>query len=75
MPNTSKLGLRRALDAFFFGFGQAFNLSGAAVDRGRFGRGFAGDAQALAGDWARALQRADEVVRSSVQARAGVKRR
>jgi hypothetical protein len=63
--NNGKPSLRRALDAFFFGFAQAFNVSGSVVNRGRFGRGFAGDAEALAGDWQRSLARADAIVRNS----------
>lgn len=55
--STERPGLRRRLNAFFFGFGQAFNVSGTAVNRGRYARGVAGDAQALAGDWGRSLAR------------------
>lgn len=67
MTSTRKLSLRRTLDAFFFGFGQAFNVSGAVVNRGRFARGFAGDAEALAGDWQRSVNRANGLVRASAE--------
>jgi hypothetical protein len=61
--NPSKPSLRRAFDAFLLGFGSAFNVSGAAVNRGRYSRGLAGDARALAGDWQRSLHAADPVLR------------
>lgn len=63
--DNGKPSLRRALDAFFFGLGQAFNVSGSVVNRGRFGRGFAGDAEAIAGDWRRSLQQANRMVRTT----------
>jgi hypothetical protein len=59
---TGRPGLRRALDAFFFGFGQAINVSGSVVNRGRYARGLAGDAKALQGDWRRSLDMANERV-------------
>jgi hypothetical protein len=63
--DRTKPSFRRALDAFFFGVGQAFNVSGSVVNRGRFGRGLAGDAEALAGDWRRSLDRANGMVRTT----------
>lgn len=70
MSNRRKPALRRALDAFFLGFGQAMNVSGSVVNRGRFAGGFAGDAKALAGDWQRSLSMADQHART--QRSAGV---
>lgn len=58
-----KLSLKRAWDAFFFGFGQAFNITGRVADRGRYARGSAGDAEAIAGDWRRSLERADDLLK------------
>lgn len=66
--STDGPGLGRRLNAFFFGFGQAFNVSGMAVNRGRYARGVAGDAQALAGDWGRSLGRASAMRASSRRA-------
>lgn len=60
-----KPSFRRALDAFFLGFGNALNVSGAVVNRGRYSRGLAGDARALAGDWQRSLSAADQVLRAT----------
>ena len=61
----SKLSLRRALHAFFLGFGHTLNVSGSVVNRGRYSRGLAGDARALAGDWQRSLHAADQVLRAT----------
>jgi hypothetical protein len=63
--NPSKPSLRRALDAFFLGFGNALNVSGSVVNRGRYSRGLAGDARALAGDWQRSLSAADQILRAT----------
>jgi hypothetical protein len=45
----------RAVSAILFGMAHAFDLGGTlAHRRGRFGRGLAGDAEALRQDWMRA---------------------
>ncbi|HEX5870034.1 MAG TPA: hypothetical protein VFY65_06455 [Longimicrobium sp.] len=45
----------RAIPAILFGMAHAFDLGGTlAHRRGRFGRGAAGDAEALRQDWIRA---------------------
>ena len=52
---------RERFTAFVYGVAHTFDLLGImALNRGRYGRGFAGDAEALRADWARAVQRVSD---------------